>query len=99
MEKKYWFLLPEYMKHLGFNCVEGEGNGYYKYINDGTKHRNKDYNSQFPEPKGKVFVYVNFTYSNEYPFVGIMQDGDTRTVYNGIITTQNFFEELINSVR
>lgn len=93
------FLRPDNMKVLGFDCVKDDQNGYLKYTNDGTKHRNPDYNREFPEPKGKVVVYVNFTYSNEYPYVGIKQDGDTRSVYGGIVRNESFLIELLNNVR
>lgn len=91
------FLLPDNMKKLGFDCLSNK-DGYLKYQNDGTKHYNKDYNSTYPEPKGKVIVYVNISRSN-YNFVGIMQDGDTRTVYNGVCEDQEFLVKLLYSVR
>jgi hypothetical protein len=47
------------MKKLGFDVTEDKDNGYFKYQNDGTKHYNPDYNSKFPEPKGKVLISVN----------------------------------------
>jgi hypothetical protein len=97
MENRRAFLEPENMKLLGFDCLSDK-DGYLKYQNDGTKHRNKDYNSQFPESRGKVIVWVNFTYG-EIPFVGIDQDGGTRHVYYGVCETEVFFVMLINSIR
>jgi len=91
------FLEPENMKVLGFDLISSK-DGYLKYQNDGTKHRNKDYNKNFPEPKGKVFVFVNFNYS-DIPFIGIEQDGGTRPVYNGICETEQFLITLLNSIR
>jgi hypothetical protein len=102
-EEKFNFLLPDNMKLLGFDCVENKGNGYYKYVNNGTKHYNKDYNSRFPEPKGKVVIYLNINYSGDeftnLPFVNIRQDGDSRTVYNGVISTDYFLISLLKSIR
>jgi hypothetical protein len=98
MEYRRQFLEPENMLFLGFELISDK-NGYLKYQNNGKIKYNKDYNKQFPEPKGKVIVYVNFTYSEEYSFVGIEQDGGTRSVYNGICNTEQFFKELLYSIR
>lgn len=99
----YKFLLPDNMKILGFDLVEAESEGYYKYVNDGTKHYNKDYNTLFPEPKGKVIIRCNLNYIGEkftnLPHIGIYQDGDSRTVYNGVCSNEAFLVELLNSVR
>ena len=91
------FLEPENMKILGFDCISNK-DGYLKYQNDGTKHYNTDYNSKYPEPKGKVFLYISFVYG-EYPFIEINQDGDTRRVYHGICKTEDFLKSLLYSVR
>jgi len=98
MKSNFEFLKPNTMKELGFDCVKDKNDGYFEYRNDGTKHYNKDYNKTFPEPKGKVIIYVNFTYG-ETPFIGITQDGDTRIVYNGVCSSKEFFIDLINNVR
>ena len=91
------FIQPDNMKVLGFDLVSNK-DGYLKYINDGTKHRNPDY-GKFPESKGKITVFVNTTYSEEYFFLGITNDGETRTVYNGICKTEEFLLELLNNIR
>lgn len=85
------------MKQKGFDLLEDKNN-ILKYQNDGTKHRNKDYNKLYPEPKGKVVLYVNFDYTDS-PFVEIRQDGDTRTVYHGICETEMFLDLLLDSIR
>lgn len=95
--KRKSFLEPDNMKILGFDCVSDK-NDYLKYVNDGTKHYNTDYNKLYPEPKGKVFICVNFTYG-EIPYIGIQQDGDSRTVYGGVCETEEFLVMLLNSVR
>lgn len=92
------FLLPDNMKVLGFDCKEDK-NPYFIYVNDGTKHYNKDYNRTCPEPRGKVYVYVNLEYSKEVGFIGIDQDGDTRHVYNGVCPTEEFLLSLLHNVR
>lgn len=92
------FLKPDNMKLLGFDCTKNE-HPYYIYKNDGTKHRNKDYNSQFPEPRGKVIVACNLDYNPDMPFVGIEQDGGSRNVYHGICPSEEFLETLLNNVR
>lgn len=97
MEKRREFLEPENMKLLGFDCISDK-DGYLVYKNDGTKHYNPDYNSKFPEPKGKVIIYVNFTYG-DIPFVGIDQDAGTRHVYHGVCENEVFFILLLNSIR
>lgn len=94
------FLLPNNMKKLGFVLTKKPENGYYAYQNDGTKHYNKDYHNVAPESKGKVLLYVNLSdYSKKNPFVGLMQDGGTRTVYNGICSTEEFLIQLLNQIR
>jgi len=103
-QQKFNFLLPDNMKVLGFDCTkEGTESGYYSYKNDGTKHYNKDYNNQFPEPRGKVIIDVNINYSGEaftnLPFVHIGQDGDSRNVYNGVIATEDFLLMILISIR
>jgi len=97
MEKRRSFLEPENMKILGFDCLSDK-DGYLKYQNNATVHYNTDYNSKFPEPRGKVIIYVNFTYG-DIPFVGIEQDGGTRNVYNGVCETEMFLKSLLNSIR
>lgn len=84
---------------FGFDLISESTDGVYlKYSNDGTKHHNTDYNSEFPEGKGKVILYVKFEYSTN-PFVCVKQDGDTRQVYHGICRNENFFAELVTSIR
>lgn len=101
-EQTFSFLLPDNMKLLGFDCIK-DNNGYYEYKNDGTKHYNKDYNPKFPEPKGKVIINVNINYVNppfiNAPNIGIYNDGDTRTSYNGVCPNEEFLINLLNNIR
>jgi hypothetical protein len=95
------FLLPPSMKVLGFDLIPDEKSnkeGYFKYENNATVHWNKDYNSEFPESKGKVIIYVNMHYS-KLPFLGIDQDGGTRHVYHGVCPSKLFLEMLLTSIR
>ena len=90
-------LTPESMKlEFGFDCKKNE-HPYCTYVNDGSKHRNKDY-SQFPEPRGKVIVHCNHNYS-DLPFITIEQDGGTRTVYHGLCPSKEFLETILNNIR
>ncbi len=93
------YLSPASMLDLGFEFIPAENNsiGYFKYQNNATVHWNKDY-SEFPEPKGKVIIYVNMHYS-DLPFVEIRQDGGTRCVYHGICPSKLFLEMLLTSIR
>lgn len=75
-----------------------EDKGYYKAINDGTVHYNKDY-SKFPEGKGKVIIYFNINYSDTGIFAEIQQDAGTRKVYHGIIPDRAFFIYLLTNIR
>lgn len=76
---------------------------HLKFINNGTIHYNKHYNSQFPETKGKVEIYVNLDYGtitkNTQAYCNIEQDGGTRTVYKGIIPSIEFLKQLLYSIR
>jgi hypothetical protein len=86
------------MKVLGFDCTENN-DPYFVYLNDGTKHRNKDYNELYPEPKGKIELACNLNYKPDEAFVDIKQDGGSRTVYNGVCPTEEFLESLLNNIR
>lgn len=99
------FIEPDNMLKLGFELVSDENN-YLKYQNNGTVHYNKDYNKDFPEPKGKVIIYMNCNYYNhvkdktiESFYLGIKNDGDTRSSYGGICDTEEFLIKLLNSIR
>jgi hypothetical protein len=97
------------MLKLGFerikNSKQGDlpntynDNGYYTYENNATIHYNKDYNKEFPEPRGKVIIYVNTTYKKDVAYVSIKQDGGTRTVYAGVCPTEEFLVQLLNNIR
>jgi hypothetical protein len=98
------FLEPDNMLKLGFELSEDHNNnGYYKYQNNATIHYNKDYNRNFPEPKGKVLISVNTTYTTlakeNIPYIGIKQDGGTRSVYGGLCPNEDFLIQLLNNIR
>jgi len=92
------YIEPDNMKLLGFDLLKDK-DGYLKYQNDGTKHYNPDYNSEYPEPKGKVLIYVNTTYTKNTFYLSIRQDGDTRNSYTGICPSEEFFIQLLNNIR
>ena len=91
------------LKKLGFEIREETSKGYYKYQNNGTIHYNKDYNRDFPEPRGKVLISVNTTCTTSdgvnIPYIGIKQDAGTRTVYDGLCPDKNFLIQLLNNIR
>lgn len=93
-------ILPIGIKLIGNNSRNTpEKKGYFKAINDGTIHYNKDYNVNFSESEGKVLIYFYINYSENGIFAEVRQDGDTRTVYNGIIPNKEFFINLLNNIR
>lgn len=96
--RTFEFIEPDNMKVLGFDCVSDK-DGYYEYHNNATVHYNKDYNRQFPEPKGKVIINVNTKYDKKYVYLQIRQDGGTRNVYAGVCYTESFLKELLNNIR
>jgi hypothetical protein len=92
------FIEPNNMLVLGFKLISDK-DGYLKYENNATVHYNKDYNDTFPEPTGKVILYINTTYDKNYFYVSIRQDGDTRTSYAGVCSTEEFLKQLLNNIR
>jgi len=100
---KYDFLEPDNMNKLGFEIKEETSVGYYKYQNNGTIHYNKDYNRNFPEPRGKVLISVNTTCTTldgvNIPYIKIKQDAGTRTVYDGLCPSEDFLIQLLNNIR
>lgn len=62
------FIETENMKRLGFDLISDE-RGYLKYQNDGSIHYNKDYNKNFPEPRGKVILSINTIYLKEGGYI------------------------------
>lgn len=97
------FILPDNMLLLGFEQVGESSNGYYKYQNNATIHYNKDYNPNFPEPRGKVLISVSTVYTtlkgDVVPYIGIKQDGGTRASYNGLCPNEDFLIQLLNNIR
>lgn len=101
MENNINYILPDNMLKLGFENIPQKDEGYLKYENNATYHWNKAYNKQYPEPKGKVIIYVNTTHTkyDEHIFVNIRQDADTRTVYNGICPSEEFLKTILSNIR
>ena len=88
---------------IGFDLFDNDHNnsedkGYFAATNNGTVHYNKDY-SDFPEPRRKVIIYFNINYSVNGIFAEVRQDGDSRTVYNGIVPNKEFFIDLLSNIR
>jgi hypothetical protein len=91
---------PNVLKELGFNLISDE-DGYLKYGCDGKTFICGAYNKEYPLPKHKRLIYVNCTYAptENVVFVGITEDGDTRTCYNGVCGSLDFFKQLIYNTR
>jgi hypothetical protein len=92
------FIEPDNMLKLGFELVKDE-EGYLQYKNNGKVHWNKDYNKECPEPKGRVVLFINTTYSDKYFYIGIEQDWGSRKVYGGVCSTESFLIELLSNIR
>ena len=94
----YW-IKPEFMLQLGYRLTEDEGNGYYTYESYHPVAKCKGYGLM---GNGFRVININTTYSpieeNELA-VGITSDGGTRTCYNGVADSEEFFKMLINNVR
>ena len=92
---------PKAMLALGYELISDK-DGYLKYQNVyGLKA--DDYGVMC---KGKIIVYFNTVYyenitfdHEEGLFVGIMQDGDTRTVFNGVLWKEQTFKDILKAVR
>ena len=82
------FIEPDLMSELGYKLV-ADKDGYLKYTSSWdlkAKHReDRKYEQLLGDDKR--IIYFNLTYSPEENllFCQIREDGDTRTVYNGVI--------------
>lgn len=74
------FINPENMKALGYSLVKEEG-GILTYTNNGGV----EFPHYGPAAKGKRYIYFNTTFKDKL-FLGIKEDGGTRTVFHGFIT-------------
>ena len=89
---------PEEMAKLGYALVSDKY-GYLKYQSSHAL------GCKCPGygllPNGKRIIYINTTYQpdKELVYVGIREDGDTRNAYMGVAKTEEFFKELLISVR
>lgn len=98
--KPVW-LEPDNLELLGFEVTEDKNNGYLKLQNNGKILWNPDYNRNFPESRGKVLISLNYGDTGEYGkvYMGIKQDGGTRTVYNGLCNDEEMFIILLKNIR
>lgn len=91
------WILPDAMKELGYKKLSDENSPepeYYKYTNEGGTI-SPYYGPMFI---GKRYIYFNCGYVANKLFVGVREDGDTRTVFNGIIETKDELLFILNSV-
>jgi hypothetical protein len=92
-----------YMKKLGYELIRDDGE-YAKFANAGGTESN----GYGPMWKHKRTIYFNRGYTIkregelsdfEPIFVGIQEDGDTRTVFNGVVDSEKLFIDILNAVR
>ena len=99
--KKYrpeW-IEPEAMSTIGYYLVSDK-DGYLEYRNNGKVVYNKDYN-KFPAQKGMRIVYINCTYKpdDNVVYMGVKEDGGTRTSFGGVVDSAVFIEKILISLR
>lgn len=85
----------EYMLSLGYKLIKDDGI-YAKYSNIGGLVCL----SYGVMPENKRFIYFNGEYdAKQGVFCGIREDGDTRSVFNGVIDSEITFKLILNAVR
>lgn len=85
----------QFMKSLQFHLISDDG-VYAKYGND----HGLICPSYGILPKDKRTVYFNRGYDEKQGvFVGVKEDWDTRTVYNGVVDSEVLLKLVIDSVR
>jgi hypothetical protein len=92
---------PEHLATLGYKLISDK-NGYLKYESSWelkAMHRSGRSHEQLLGD-GKRIIYFNCTYLPEdcLVFCQIREDGDTRTVYNGVLTEASKLELLLRIV-
>jgi hypothetical protein len=96
-ESKKGWTLPAFMFLLGYKLTKDDGQ-YAEYINKAGA----ELTGYGRASEGKRIIQMNRKYTegnSEHVFVGIMEDGGTRRVYNGIIGSKEYFLEILNSIR
>lgn len=93
-----FIITDEMLKYLGFDCTKSNDN-YATYINNGSRHWNKDYNSDFAESRGRVVIHINRDYGKTGTFAQIEQDGGTRKVLHGSIASYEALVMILASIR
>jgi hypothetical protein len=88
------YIEPDAMRMLGYLLVSDK-DGYLAYENVAGLEAT-DYGRM---AQGKRKVYFNTTYSPNAVFMGVREDGGTRNVYNGIITSESYMRMILENVR
>jgi hypothetical protein len=96
--KQRFVITDDMMTYLGFDCAKSNDN-YATYINNGSRHWNKDYNSDFAESRGRVVIHINRDYGKTGTFAQIEQDGGTRKVFHGSIASYEALVMTLASIR
>ena len=104
VHRPYW-IFPLLMEELGYELIKDE-EGYLKYQNKAgadsyTAERWNSKSHYGKQARGKRFIYFNTTFNpaDQEVFMGIKEDGDTRTVYNGVVRSREEMVLILNSVR
>lgn len=82
MYRPQW-IEPDEMLKIGYQLVSDK-DGYLKYENI-AGHVFPHYGKSCV---GKRILYFNCTLMDDFVFLGIQEDGGTRTVFHGVIDTQ-----------
>jgi len=104
MEKKVYrpsWVEPMHLAKLGYKLISDK-DGYLKYASSWelkALHRKGRKHEQLLGDE-KRFIYFNLTFSpdEEIVFCGIKEDGDSRTVYNGVLAEKSQLELILNLV-
>jgi len=96
-EKRYFrpvWTKENMMKRLGYSLISDDGE-YAKYEN----HPGIEVPGYGTMPKGKRVIYFNGGYQHDAVFTCIREDGDSRTVFNGICKNFSEFYGILKAVR
>jgi hypothetical protein len=95
-----FFVEEEYMSKIGYNQVNDK-DGYLKYENKAGLQV-ADYGKM---GRGKRIIYFNCNYYTSIKwkksgvYMSIREDGDTRTVFSGVVKNVTEFTTILNAVR
>lgn len=100
MAKQHYptWLANEHMS-LAYGYIETKNhNGYLAFVSDGNiarKHKRKGFNQLLGQ--GQRIININ-TNESGYFYIGIKCDGGTRTLFDGICSTEEEFQQLLTLI-